>query len=295
MEALAVESDGARLAVRQSRVDGEPIVMLHGGPGVPDSMQTTIAPLLGGYRCVSFDQRGAGRSSCRDGRYDLDAYVSDIEAVRTALDITRWHVFGHSWGGLLAQVYAVRRPDALASLALSSSSLGLGEEWKRTKREAFRTDRARAGPWGTARFLAYGAGLFVPGLRGPAMRHVMTETWHDYFADPASAPDPDPEWLAGCSATAMLKTDRAVSREDRRVLDPLRSFARPTLVLYGAYDIFGDATDIVRSRFPGALHVTLEASGHLHWINNPEGYAQALRRFYEGIDSVRVRPGSPRT
>jgi hypothetical protein len=45
------------------------------------------------------------------------------------------------------------------------------------------------------------------------MRHVMTEA--QLFLDPGSAPDPDPAWLAGCSAEAMIKTDRAVSRDSR--------------------------------------------------------------------------------
>src|SRR5450756_374672 len=46
MDHFVVESPGVLLAVRQSRDDGEPLLLLHGGPGVPDSMQTTIAPLL---------------------------------------------------------------------------------------------------------------------------------------------------------------------------------------------------------------------------------------------------------
>jgi hypothetical protein len=47
-------------------------------------------------------------------------------------------------------------------LVLSSSSLGVGGDWKRTKREAFKTDRQRAGLWGTMRFLFYGSWLYVP-------------------------------------------------------------------------------------------------------------------------------------
>jgi pimeloyl-ACP methyl ester carboxylesterase len=54
------------------------------------------------------------------------------------------------------------------------------------------------------------------------------------------------------------------------------------LVLYGAYDIFGvAATEIVRRRFPRAVQMTLEGSGHLHWLQNPSGYANALQQFYD--------------
>jgi proline iminopeptidase len=281
MNQIVVEAPGVLLAMRQSHDSGEPLLLLHGGPGVPDSMQTTIAPMLPEFRCISFDQRGVGESVCRDGRYELAAYLDDIEAIRNRMGIACWHVLGHSWGGLLAQAYTAVYPQRVKSLVLSSSSLGVGADWKRTKREAFRTDRTRAGFWGTLRFFAYGAGLVVPGPIGAwSMRHVMTETWHNYFLDPGSAPDPDPGWLDGCSAEAMRKTDRAVSKEQLDALEGLSSYEGPALVLYGTYDIFGDASQIVRRRIPQAVQVTLEGSGHLHWLQNPSAYANALHHFY---------------
>jgi proline iminopeptidase len=281
MMELVVKAPGATLAVRESRPDGEPLLMLHGGPGVPDSMQTTVAPLLPEMRGISFDQRGVGSSSCRDGRYDIGAYLADIEAIRADRAISSWHVLGHSWGGLLAQAYTARHGDRVSSLVLSSSSLGVGTDWKLTKREAFRTSRQRAGLWGTVRFYCYGSGLGVPGsVRSWAMRHLMTETWHNYFLDPRQAPDPDERWLGGCSADAMIRTDRAVSRQDPALLSGLATYAGPAMVLYGAYDIFGTSAGIVRRRLPQALQVTLHDSGHLHWLQNPAGYRQALHHFY---------------
>ena len=207
MDQFVVDAPGAVLAVRQSRDDGEPLLLLHGGPGVPDSMQATTAPMLPGFRCISFDQRGVGESACGDGRYELCAYLDDIEAIRVRAGVVSWHVLGHSWGGLLAQAYTSVYPQQVNSLVLSRSSLGVGADWKRTKRESFRIERARAGFRGTVRFYAYFPGMAVPGpVRAWSMRHVMTEVWHNYFLDPGSAPDPDPVWLSGCSAEAMIKT-----------------------------------------------------------------------------------------
>lgn len=282
MDQFAVEAPGALLAVRQSRGDGDPLLLLHGGPGAPDGVQTTIAPVLPEFRCISFDQRGVGQSVCHDGRYGLPAYLGDVEAIREHMGIESWHVLGHSWGGLVAQAYTAAYPRRVKSLVLSSSSLGAGPDWKRTKQEAFRTNRRRSGFLGTLRFFSYGSGLIAPGpIASWSMRHVMTETWHNYFLDPRSAPDPDPAWLAGCSPTAMIKTDRAVSRERQDVLKDVSAYQGPVLVLYGAYDIFGDATGIITERFPGAVQVILEGSGHLHWLQNPSGYADALHQFYD--------------
>ena len=47
------------------------------------------------------------------------------------------------------------------------------------------------------------------------------------------------------------------------------------------FDIFGAGAEIVRSRFPQAIQVTLENSGHVHWLQNPAGYDNALGEFYE--------------
>ena len=137
MDQFRVDAPGARLEVRRSDDDGEPLLLLHGGPGVPDYMQSSTAPMLTGFRCISFDQRGVGASACLDGRYDLAAYLDDIEAVRTRIGAESWHVLGHSWGGLLAQAYTSAHPQRVKSLALVSSSLGVGTEWAQTKRESF--------------------------------------------------------------------------------------------------------------------------------------------------------------
>ena len=177
MDQFVVEPPGDLLAVRQSRDDGERLLLPHGGPGMPDSMQTTTAPTLPAFRCISFDQRGVGESTCRDGRCELSAYVvEDIEATRTRTGVASRHVPGHSWGGLLAQAYTSACPQRVKSLVLSSSSLGVGVDWKRAKPESFRIERARAGFWGTVRFYAYFPGVVIPGPIGPlSMRHVMTE------------------------------------------------------------------------------------------------------------------------
>jgi pimeloyl-ACP methyl ester carboxylesterase len=78
----------------------------------------------------------------------------------------------------------------------------------------------------------------------------------------------------------MIRTDRALSRADAGELTSLQDYAGPVLVLYGADDIFGKSEAIVRGRFSEATQVTLAGSGHLHWLQNPAGYQEALQNFY---------------
>jgi proline iminopeptidase len=293
MRERKVRSSGAVLVVRDNEASGEPLLLLHGGPGTPDGLQTSVAPLLPGMHCISFDQRGVGSSSCENGRYDLAAYLEDIEAVRQAFRISAWHVLGHSFGGLLGQAYVARHPERVRSLVLSSPSLGVGANWRTTKRTSFRIERHRAGLRGAFRFSLYGSSLVFRGaIRERGMRHLMTEVWHNYFLDPKMAPDPDPAWLAGCSAQAMIATDRAMSHEDPAVLAGVSSYRGPVMVLYGEYDIFDPQSQaIVRRRFPQAVQITLEGSGHLPWLQNGAGYRERLARFFgRGCDGAASTP-----
>jgi pimeloyl-ACP methyl ester carboxylesterase len=73
---------------------------------------------------------------------------------------------------------------------------------------------------------------------------------------------------------------RALSGADARQLDRLATLAVPVLVLYGEYDIFSTSTHVVRDRFPTATQITLSGSGHLHWLQQPDGYRRVLNDFY---------------
>ncbi len=99
---------------------GKPVVMLHGGPGagISANMRRYHDPET--YRIILFDQRGCGRSTpyaelAENTTWDL---VADIEKIREQLGITRWQVFGGSWGSCLGLAYAETHPDRVSELVL---------------------------------------------------------------------------------------------------------------------------------------------------------------------------------
>lgn len=109
------------LYVEQSgNPEGKPVVFLHGGPGggtLPQYRQF-FDPTR--WRIVMFDQRGCGRSTPfaelqENSTWDL---VADIENIREHLGISRWAVFGGSWGSTLALAYATSHPQACTDLFL---------------------------------------------------------------------------------------------------------------------------------------------------------------------------------
>jgi len=94
--------------------EGEPLLLLAGGPGMPpDYMQPIAAGLGTKYRYILLDQRGTGKTRqdvLDTTTVNLDTYVADVEALRAQLQLDKWVVLGHSWGGMLAMAYAARHP-----------------------------------------------------------------------------------------------------------------------------------------------------------------------------------------
>ncbi len=112
---------GHRIYVEQcGNPDGIPVVVLHGGPGggCSPAMRRYFDPTV--FRVILFDQRGCGRSRPHASVADNTTWhlVSDIERIRTLLDIDEWVAFGGSWGATLALVYAQTHPDRVTHLVL---------------------------------------------------------------------------------------------------------------------------------------------------------------------------------
>lgn len=105
--------------------DGNPVVMLHGGPGggCNAGHRQQFDPTA--YRIVLLDQRNCGRSRphASDPSVSLQAnttwrLISDLEQLREHLNIGRWQVFGGSWGSTLALAYAQCHPERVTELVL---------------------------------------------------------------------------------------------------------------------------------------------------------------------------------
>lgn len=115
---------GGRLYVR---VNGNPagskppLLLIHGGPGGTHDGLMEALPLADERAVVLYDQLGSGRSDrIASPTRPVAGFVDEVEAIRSALGIARWHVLGHSWGGTVALEYGARRPAGLAGLVLAS-------------------------------------------------------------------------------------------------------------------------------------------------------------------------------
>ena len=117
------------------------VVALHGGPGATHDYLLSLSDLAQwGYRVVYYDQIGCGRSDlARDvNEYTIERDVEDLDALRKALGLERFHLIGSSYGGLLAIAYALAHPEPLRSLVSASGLVDVpfaSREMQRLKRE----------------------------------------------------------------------------------------------------------------------------------------------------------------
>lgn len=122
---LMAPAPGGRIYVRvNGRLDGgrPPVIMIHGGPGSTHAAFLDALELADSRAVILYDQLDCGMSEHPDdpANWTVPRFVDELEAIRGALNIPRWHVLGVSWGGTVALEYGARRPPALAGLVLAS-------------------------------------------------------------------------------------------------------------------------------------------------------------------------------
>lgn len=124
-------STGSRIAYSEFdpptgiAVKPEPIVFLHGGPGLrnaPFDREAYGSFAADGFRVILYDQVGSGLSGflphIRD--YTIARDVEDLEAIRKELGADRMILIGHSWGSTLAVAYIAKYPDRVAKAVFHS-------------------------------------------------------------------------------------------------------------------------------------------------------------------------------
>lgn len=101
-----------------------PIICLHGGPGGAFGNESirTLAPLAAdGYDIYLYDQIGGGESArlANIREYTADRHKRDLEAIVQKIGATKVILLGHSWGAILAVLYAADNPDRIDRIILT--------------------------------------------------------------------------------------------------------------------------------------------------------------------------------
>jgi proline-specific peptidase len=263
-----------------------PLMILHGGPGVPHDYLENLAALASDERSVIFyDQLGCGRSDKPDDTslWKVPRFVEELATVRRELSLKRVHILGQSWGGMLAIEYALTQPAGLVSLLLANTTSSI-PMWIA---EANRL-RADLPPEVNATLLSHEeAGTTDDPAYEDAMmvfyaRHVcrvvpMPEHVQRSF-DTLSQPVYNT--MNGPSEFHVIGTIKDWDRTDR-----LSEIHVPTLILSGRYD---EATPVINEvlhrGIAGSEWVLFENSSHLAHVEEPELYMQTVQAFLNSVE-----------
>ena len=277
-----VTSGKAKLPVRiYPNSNSEVVILLHGGPGVPDEMTEVREFLAEHMQVITFDQRGTGSDHCKTCTFAMSEYISDINCIAAFFNLEKFHLFGHSWGGLYAQLYAREFPGRIKSMFLCSPGSGTGKIWSQTEREVFRYNRSRST---NSQWVMMGINAIL-GILGSnrAYRRLFRQIIINYHKG-YNVPAPEPEKLAKINSRAVVKTRKAIRQYP--ALDVFNKTPYPVMVTYGEFDAYGSSKDYVYKRFPEARSAIIPDCGHTPWKHNLKEFERILREFYFGLDRL---------
>lgn len=117
------ETPAVRLAVLDDGPRDAPVLFfLHGGAGRSTQWRHQMEYFSSRFRVLSFDFRGHGESEVAPSGYTFETIVHDFELALEALEIDRFALIGHSFGGAVAAGYAAKKPAGLERLALVATA-----------------------------------------------------------------------------------------------------------------------------------------------------------------------------
>ena len=276
-----VQGVGGRLWWRSvdPHTDATPVVLLHGGPGMPSSYLGPLEVLADERRVVRYDQIGCGRSDAPDdpALWTVETFVEDLRRLADDLGLGRFHLLGHSWGGMLALAHAARHPERVASLVLASPLVSVDAWCRDADRLVGRlpddVQRALRQPPDTA-----------------AYREAEAEFYRRHFCrlDPWPAPlRASFEALGAVAYQAMWGPNEFTQTGSLRGADltpVVRSLTVPSLWICGSED---EATPETVRAFAAmnAASELVELPGGTHCVHleQPGAFVGALRAFWRGV------------
>jgi proline iminopeptidase len=278
-----VSLDEARLFYEIVGSAGEPIVVVHGGPGLDHSyLRPGLDALAGRNTLIYYDQRGTGRSTAELEAevINVDRFLHDIDALRQVFGHERVTVLGHSFGALVAIEYARRYPDETKALILMNP-VEPGSRYRdataerqralRTPEDARELEELRASEGFEARDAATLSQVYRVSFRQLLRDRERVSDLELDLAPSTAKNGQDVARLLGSSMGAVDWWDR------------LEHIQAPTLVLHGRYDAPPlEMSQSLAEAFPvGTLQVL--NTGHFPYVEDPQALLAAVSGFFATV------------
>jgi proline-specific peptidase len=274
--------------------DGEdegklPVLLLHGGPGAThDYLESLEALAETGRRAIFYDQLGCGQSDLPEdpSLYTVELFVEEVGTVRRELGLDRIHLFGNSWGGMLAMEYALTQPSGLTSLVLASSPSSIPQwvaETGRLRRELpedVQETLQRHEDAGTTDSQEYEDACLVF-----YKRHVCRlDEWPEYVLRSFDFIQRHGLVYRTMNGPSEFHVTGTLRQWD--VTKRLGEIRVPTLVVSGEHDEATPAINrTVSEAIPGARSVILPGCSHMAHVEDPDAYIRLLDGFFSEAEA----------
>ena len=281
-EVRRIEVDGYGI-VTYSYGSGENVLfLLNGGPGLPCDYLRDPHIFLAeeGYRIVAFDQLGCGNSDRPDdpSLWNIARYVEEVETVRKALGLEKFHLLGQSWGGWLSIEYALTYPDAIQSLVLANTCGDLPHLTTELNRM-----RDALGSETVAMMLHHES---METIDHPEYQAAITILNYRHVCRlkewPSSLLASVNDWNMGPYGTMQGPNEFLYigNLKDWNRISEMARLKMPTLIITGTHDEIGPACALrMHNALPNSKVVVFPNSSHVPFYEEPEDYFAALRSF----------------
>ena len=263
-----------------------PLLMIHGGPGVPHQYLENLDALASPtQRVIFYDQLGCGFSDQPDdpGRWQMARFVNEVSMVRDALGLKEVIILGQSWGGMLAIEYALQQPHGLKGMILSNTTPSarlLAEESSallKTLPASALDAISRHEEAGTTDHPEYLQAMGQFYGRHVVRVHPMPD-FVQYSFDHMGQPygvmwGPNEFTLTG-----------NLQSWDRR--DDLRQITCPVLLICGEHDECTPAIHrLMHEKIPQSRLLVMQGCSHLSHVEQPKVYMQHVQAFLDQLSA----------
>ena len=265
--------------------DKPPLVLLHGGPGVPSYYLNPLAALSDERPVIFIDQLGCGRSDriTDTTLMTIPAYVKELKEIHDALGLKDYYIFGHSWGTIYAIEYYFAHPEGIKGLILSGPALDI-HRWSKDADTLIATlpDSIQKAIRINEKNGTYDS---------PGYQQAVDYYYKLYLArkQPWSA-DIDSAF-AQTGTNVYMHMDGpseftlSGNLKDYDATGKFGNIKVPTLFMGGEYDeARPESVRYFASLVPGAQVAIIPDAGHLSMQDNPEANNKAVRDFLHRIE-----------
>jgi proline iminopeptidase len=279
-------ADGVELYYRQLGA-GDPLIVVHGGPGMDSAyLAADLLLLAESHRLIWYDQRGAGRSTVVTAAASLhiDDHIADLEALREHLGLARAALLGHSWGGTLAARYALAHPKRVTRLVTVGPNtirrLPEQDDFSRVTAWMNADERAQLESYMAAYqnpesdIRATCRGFFALLMRGYFYLPGDSAPLEHMRGDFCNAPDDALRNLWTVNTLTMESLGDYDWRED------FHDLSFPVLVIAGTRDLDPEESyEEWAAAFPQGRLLLVENAGHFPHVEQPEAFFPAVAEF----------------